>query len=112
MLSVGVDIIEIPRIRESIRKFGSSFLRRVFTQTELDFCLSKREPASSLAGRFAAKEAFRKAHGSPLRWKDVEIVREESCPPRILFQGRRHGAAVSISHSRNYAIATVIIEDK
>ena len=112
MLSVGVDIIEIPRIRESVRKFGSSFLTRVFTQAELDFCLKKSEPASSLAGRFAAKEAFRKAYGSPLRWKDVEIVREESRPPRIIFMGRRHAAAVSISHSRGYAIATVIIEDK
>lgn len=110
MLSVGVDIIEIPRIRESIRKFGWNFLRRVFTQAELDFCLSRREPVPGLAGRFAAKEAFRKAHGSPLRWKDVEISREAGRPPRILFKGQNHSAAVSISHSRNYAIATVVIE--
>ncbi len=77
MLRVGVDIVEISRIRECVRKYGDRFLKRIFTSEELGFCLPRFDSSSRLAGRFAAKEAFRKAWGHSLGWREVEVVRED-----------------------------------
>ena len=73
-MKVGVDLIEIDRIRRALERAG--FRERCFTQAERDYCDSKKNPAESYAGRFAGKEAVGKALGCGVRftWKEIEIV--------------------------------------
>jgi holo-[acyl-carrier protein] synthase len=117
MLSTGVDIIEIPRIRRVLERYGQRFLNRVFTPGEIEYC---RGRAPNLAARFAAKEAAMKALGTGFRgvaWKDIEVIRARSGAPSIKLHGRaeiraqRLGLqemALSLSHSREYAVASVV----
>ena len=118
-LTTGVDIIEIPRIARVLEEYGQRFLRRIFTQGEIDYC---RERPPNLAGRFAAKEATMKALGTGVRgvaWKDIEVIRAPSGAPSIVLHGRakvraqRLGVqeiALSMSHSREYAVAFVVTQ--
>ena len=119
MHAVGVDIIEIIRIAQTLGRWGDRFLSRTYTQGELAYC-KKRPP--QLASRFAAKEAMMKALGTGrhgVNWRDIEVVRRKGGPPTIVLHNRalkvaaqlgvRH-IAVSLSHSREYAVASVIIE--
>ena len=117
MLSTGVDIIEISRVRQVLDHYGQRFLNRVFTPGEIEYC---RGRAPNLAARFAAKEAAMKALGTGFRgvaWKDIEVVRRQSGAPSIKLHGRakiraqRLGLqemALSLSHSRDYAVASVV----
>ena len=119
MLTTGVDIIEIPRIKQVLDRYGQRFLKRVFTPDEIAYC---RGRAPNLAGRFAAKEAAMKALGTGVRgvsWKDIEVVRAESGAPSVTLHGRAEERAVrlrlidisvSISHSREYAVAFVVAQ--
>ncbi|MBR84622.1 MAG: holo-[acyl-carrier-protein] synthase [Euryarchaeota archaeon] len=119
MLSTGVDIIEIPRIKQVLDRYGQRFLKRVFTPQEIDYC---RGRAPNLAGRFAAKEATMKALGTGVRgvgWKDIEVVRADSGAPSVKLHGRAATRAerlqvteisLSISHSREYAVAFVVVQ--
>jgi len=119
MLTTGVDIIEISRIRDVLNSYQSRFLKRIFTDAEIAYC---RGRAPNLAGRFAAKEATMKALGTGIRgvgWKDIEISRKESGAPYVLLHGRAARRAdilglkdvsLSISHSRDYAVAFVVLE--
>ena len=116
-LTTGVDIIEIPRIARTLDQYGQRFLRRIFTQAEIEYC---RGRPPNLAGRFAAKEATMKALGTGVRgvsWKDIEVARAPSGAPSILLHGRAKARAqrlgvreisLSISHSREYAVAFVV----
>jgi len=115
MQYIGVDIIEIDRIQQAVKRWGERFLRRVYTDTELG--LYKK--TESLAVRFAGKEAAVKALGTGMRgigWKDIEILHEPSGKPHVnLYRGAQKqasdlglkGLAISLSHSRDYAIAFV-----
>ena len=119
MLTTGVDIIEISRIRDVLNAYQTRFLKRIFTDAEIAYC---RGRAPNLAGRFAAKEAIMKALGTGIRgvgWKDIEISRKESGAPYVLLHGRAARRAdilglkdvsLSISHSRDYAVAFVVLE--
>ena len=116
-VSVGVDIIEIERIAAALGRFGTRFLERVYTADEIAYC---RGRAPQLAARFAAKEAVMKALGTGTRgigWREVEVTRRRSGQPEIALHGRaieraqRLGIdhlAVSLSHSRAYAVASVV----
>ena len=118
MLATGVDLIEIPRVGQVLERFGQRFLDRVFTPGEIAYC---RGRPPNLAARFAAKEATMKALGTGVRgvgWKDIEVVRHESGAPSIKLHGRaerraqRLGVqevALSLSHSREYAVAFVVV---
>ena len=115
--TVGVDIMEIDRIEQAVARFGDRFLQRIYTPDELAYC---RGRAERLASRFAAKEAVMKAMGTGIRgvgWREVEVVRERGQAPTIQLHGRaaqtaqRVGVrefALSLSHSRDYAIASVV----
>jgi len=113
MNSVGVDIIEVGRIEGAVSRWGERFLGRVFTPAELELC--RRRPAS-LAARFAAKEAVMKALGGVQRWREIEVLRYASGKPRLRLLGRARARArrlglelaVSLSHCREYAIASVV----
>ena len=117
MLVTGIDIIEIPRIQRVIDHYGDRFLKRIYTPQELEFCNGK---ANRLAARFAAKEAASKALGLGIRgiaWKEIEVVRQRGHPPALKLHGRAAKRAeflniiqlsISISHSREYAVASVV----
>jgi holo-[acyl-carrier protein] synthase len=124
IVGTGVDIAEVSRIESSIERFGERFLRRVFTDAEIHYCDSKVNKAERYAARFAAKEAALKAIGTGLRsgitWHDVEVTREPGGRPTMTFHGvaaqfaaklgmRR--AHLSLSHTKEHAIAYVILED-
>lgn len=119
MHRVGVDIIEIPRIQQALGRWGERFLCRIYTPEEIAFC---RNRAPQLAARFAAKEAVMKALGTGVRgvgWRDIEVVRERGQAPSIRLYGRAlkratdlkiSGLVLSLSHSREYAVALVVGE--
>lgn len=118
MQHIGVDIIEIARIEEAVGRWGKSFLQRVYTESELR--LYHKKP-SSLAARFAGKEAVIKTLGPGPSWKDIEILSEPDGRPSVHLYGRAqnqardlglHSLAISLSHCREYAIAMVVAETK
>ena len=124
ILGTGVDITEVERIADAMERFGQRFLNRVFTPGEIEYCHSKKNIAERLAARFAAKEAAMKAIGTGLRrgvtWHDVEVTREPGGRPTLLLTGKarefanRMGvqrSAISLSHTEQWAIAQVILED-
>lgn len=122
MKGIGIDIIEIGRIREAVDKFGDAFLKRVFTENELQYCRRRKTfKYPELAVRFAAKEAYAKAIGTGItgfgrkndgiHWKQIEIVNNSHGKPLVSIKGKiSKKAQVSLSHSRDYAIASVYVE--
>ena len=120
----GIDLVEIGRIQQSMDRYGSRFLNRVYTGAEQAYCLRKRKAAESFAARFAAKEAGAKALGTGIRngvsWLEIEVVSEASGRPTIQYHGRaaqfaaRLGvsrAALSITHTADLAMASVVLEN-
>ena len=118
----GVDIVEVKRIKAAAKKFGARFLDRIFTKRELAYCRRKGAPEQHLAARFAAKEAVYKAFGgdgkNPIAWTDVEIVNDRYGKPLVILKGTakklmaKRGvkkAVVSLSHTKNYAVASVVL---
>jgi holo-[acyl-carrier-protein] synthase len=111
---LGIDIINVARIRETLARFGTRFSRRVLTERESSYV---RDRPETLAGRWAAKEAVSKVLGLGVRgvgWREIEIVRLPTGQPAVALAGRalaRAGQlgmgriAVSISHERDYAVA-------
>ena len=123
IVGTGIDIAEVPRVAESIQRFGDRFLQRVFTEGEIRYCDSKANRAERYAARFAAKEAAMKALGTGwnhgVRWRDVEVFRELGRRPTIKFHGKAaefaarmltKNISLSISHTPQQAIAIVILE--
>ena len=121
MHCIGVDIIEIARLEKAIARWGEGFLRRVYTDPELRLY---RKKLSSLAARFAAKEAVIKALGKPtsgVRLREIEILSDPSGKPLVNLYGKAQNQAnglgldtlaISLSHSKEYAIAMVSGETK
>lgn len=123
IISTGIDVVEVHRIEEAITR-TPRFAERVFTPAEREYCISKgKAKFQSFAARFAAKEAFLKAIKTGWRgkisWHDIEVVLDENGAPSFLLRDeaavilRRSGAAsvhLSISHTNNIAIASVILE--
>jgi holo-[acyl-carrier protein] synthase len=117
ILRTGVDLIEIARIEEVINRHGKHYLERIYTSAELEQC---GKQAESLAGRFAAKEAFAKALGTGIgvvSWNEIEILGDEQNAPTLNLYGAAEQRAkemglsnwsVSISHSQSHAIAIVV----
>ena len=117
MAEIGVDIVEIDRVRRALERHADGFRRRVYTELEWSQCGASYP---SLAGRFAAKEAVMKALGvGGMAFRDIEIVRSVSGKPEVRLGGRmqrraqRLGVAsvtVTISHSRENAVAVALAE--
>jgi len=119
---VGIDIIEVSRIKTNIDEYGSLFTGKIFTSEEIKYCSDKPNPFQHFAARFAAKEAFSKATGtgwnSDFSWQEVEVMNEPSGRPYL----RLYGAAMknfgnkkiflSLSHSGDYVTAIVIISSE
>src|SRR5881296_1337935 len=121
IIGLGLDATEIDRISDVIDRYGDRFLRRIFTEGEIAYCMQRRVPAIHFAGRFAAKEAGMKAlgtgHAQGVLWRDVEVIRHGG-PPQLQLHGgaaRRFAAIngrsslVTITHSDFLAMAQVLI---
>jgi holo-[acyl-carrier protein] synthase len=121
ILGLGIDMVEIARVRQVYERYPERFLERVYTAPERERARKLRDPVPFLSGRFAAKEAVLKALGTGLSggisWQDLVIVREPSGAPRVYLGGKalRRAEAlgsgrvlVSISHERAHAIAQAI----
>jgi holo-[acyl-carrier protein] synthase len=115
---VGVDLIEIERIRRALARHGESFKERCFTEAERAYCDSKPNPPQHYAGRFAAKEAVGKALGSGVyfTWKEIEVRGRPK--PGVFLSGRaakwaeKVGAGkieLSMTHSRELAAAVAVV---
>ncbi|NUN08563.1 MAG: holo-ACP synthase [Ignavibacteriaceae bacterium] len=121
IFGLGIDIIEIERIRQSIEKFGDKFLEKVFTEGEITYCKSKADQYQHFAARFAAKEAVSKSLSdlwkSEYGWKHIEIINNEKGKPEAVLTGALGENAyqnldihISISHSHNYACCVAITQ--
>ncbi len=122
IIGIGIDLVEIERIRCVFIRYRERFLKRVFTHVEAQFAMKRADPAPYLAAVFAAKEAASKALGTGIRgisWKEMEVRHEKTGKPYLMFYGRAKKrfegiggirAHLSLSHEKNNAIAIVIIE--
>ncbi len=120
VIGIGVDIIEIERVKDSVNMYGEHFLNKIYTKKELEYCLNKNDKYQHLAARFAAKEAVYKALSSGwnknIGWKNIEITNEPNGMPIVTLNGEvknflspQKSLKISISHSRDYVAAVAII---
>ena len=121
MIYTGIDMIEIDRIEKVLNEYNERFLNKIFTKNEQIYC-NKRP--KQLASRFAAKEAVMKLLGTGVRgipWKSIEVTRKRGAPTEIMIHGKaiirakKMGItriALSLSHSKKYAIASAVGEAK
>ncbi len=119
---IGLDVVHITRMREVIGRWEERFLHRIFTEQEIAYCRSRRDPVPHFAARFAAKEAGLKALGTGLRlgirWRELEVMRERGQAPVLVLRGRSHeiGLArggsrmlLTLTHDGDYALAQAML---
>ena len=116
IIGTGVDITEVRRLRQAVEKWGDDFLKKIFTPQELENAKGRSTFYQHLAGRFAAKEAVFKALGNKnLMWQDVQVLNDKEGRPycKILNgKGKNSEVHLSISHVKNYAVASAVIAQK
>lgn len=118
IVAVGIDLVELARVRRAWEAHGDRFVRRCFTEAEAAAARGRVDPVPALAARFAAKEAFQKTWPETLAWRDVGVVNAAGGAPRLAFSERvtRRMAAegwrahVSLTHAREHAAAVVVLE--
>ena len=123
ILGVGLDLVEVGRIRDSLERLGERFARRILCPAEYEYCFSHTDPSTHVAARFAAKEAVSKAFGTgigtELGWLDIEVIRLESGSTQVRLQGagtqlmERRSAKIihlNLTHTAQYASAVAILE--
>ncbi len=126
IVGTGIDVIEITRVENALRRSGERFARRVFARSEIADCRSRRRAGLHFAVRFAVKEAVMKALGTGwargIRWVDIETLSEPSGNPNHLSL-RLHGrvaelaaaknahAHLAVSRTRSHAMAFVLFEN-
>lgn len=119
-IKCGTDIIEIERIKRDIEKQGQKFLNRIYTKKEIEYCESKGvQKYQSYAARFAGKEAVFKAISESLEskysisWTDIEITNDQNGKPTVAIYNinnlKINSIDISLSHCKDYAIATVTL---
>jgi len=122
IIGAGIDIVEVSRVRKAVDKWGREFLSRIFTPREIAYSASRRFSYQHLAGKFAAKEACFKALGAPKRlpvkWPEIEVLNDDDGKPAVVFHNealrlkkkrRVEQVIISLSHSKNYAVANAIL---
>ena len=120
---IGIDVVKVERIVDSLERFGERFERRIYTEGELAYCRGHKDPIPHLAARFAAKEALSKAIGTGLSsgvgWKQVEVIQPGGRKPALQLSGRAleifteqgcTASHLSLTHDGGLAIACVVIE--
>ncbi len=119
-IKTGIDIIEIERVKQSIENTEGKFCERVYTEEEIQYCENKKsQKYQHYAARFAAKEAVFKAISSILEnkyeiaWKDIEILNDEKERPYVVILNKNvqdiENIDISISHCKDYAVASVVV---
>ena len=115
----GIDIVEVKRLKKSLKKWGNNFLKKVFTNRELKVAKKRKDWFQHLAGRFAAKEAVFKALDEPKLWfNDIEITKRKDGKPKCTLNSEfkhlnsKYKITISISHSENYAVASAVVTKK
>jgi holo-[acyl-carrier-protein] synthase len=121
MSRVGVDLVEVARIRGLTEKWGDRFLQRVFSEEEIKYSFRNRDPWPHLAARFAAKEALIKSLGKSFTYREVSVEHDESGGPVFRFYGETERMMkklglklldVSLTHTKSLAVAMVVVERK
>ncbi len=132
IVGIGTDIVEISRIKDAVEKWGERFLKKIFTESEISYCYKKRDPFPHLAVRFAAKEAVVKTLSTSehkaqsteqglkfANLKNIEVLNQPTGKPFINLLGDLKASFpykfiihLTLTHERNYAIATVVVERK
>ncbi|MFH2056646.1 MAG: holo-ACP synthase [bacterium] len=115
IVGIGIDIIEIERIAKAYQRWGDGFLRKIYTEEEITYCLSQHDPAPSLAARFAAKEAAFKAlsqAGVVVRsWQEIIVLKSETGLPQLSSRVTHDLILhLSLTHSNSSAAALVVAE--
>jgi holo-[acyl-carrier protein] synthase len=123
VIGIGVDLVECERIQHSLDRFGDRFLRRVFTNGEIEYSMSMKFPARHLAARFAAKEAVSKAFGTgigkSMGWQDMDVRKKESGEPFLVLSGGAESLSkdrgvtktfITLSHTDHHALAMIVLE--
>jgi holo-[acyl-carrier protein] synthase len=123
IVGIGTDIIECLRIAQMIERHGELFINRVYTDHEIAYCSARKAATQHYAGRWAAKEAVLKAHGTGWRrgisWRDIEVRNQPSGAPTVALRGGAREVLeqagiqrihLSISHCRSHAIAYAVAE--
>ena len=113
IIGTGIDIIEVSRVERAMARWGDAFLHHLFSEDEIAYARSNKYPQQHFAARFAAKEAILKAIGDidHITWKDMEIRKHPNGQPYCVFkQGDfPYKILISISHTKNYAVANAIV---
>ncbi len=120
ILGIGVDIIEIDRIKSVIDRFDRRFLNKIYTENEIDYCINKANKYQHFAARFAAKEAIYKALSEAEQkiasWKNIEVFNQNNGLPIVKTYGKLKEylsddkeIKLSISHSENYVVCFAVI---
>ncbi len=116
---IGIDIIEVGRIRKLMDDYGDRFFQRILTENEINYCKKFVNAPLHFAGRFASKEAYSKSIGTGIgkqfSWKDIEIINDEKGKPYIVHLKQNTFSnlkfEISISHTQDYACAVVSCEE-
>lgn len=123
VIALGVDILEVERIEEVVKRRGDKFLKRIFTPKEIKYCQSQKRSVESFAVRLSAKEAFIKAVESNynIPYQDIEIIKKANKKPKVNLKGKALMAAeeknvtdilISLSHEKNYVTANIILKGR
>ena len=116
---VGVDIVNNFRIKKIIEKHGDFFIKKIFTDVEIEYCQNRRYSYTHFSARFAAKEAFLKSIrtglSSGIKWKDMEVVNDASGAPVLNITGKaleilgKRKCNISLSHEKEFSVAFVVL---
>jgi holo-[acyl-carrier protein] synthase len=110
VVGLGIDVIQNERIRDSVSRFGTRFINRIYTETEIAYCANCTDPGIHYAARFAAKEAAFKALGTGwaagVKWKDIEVQRLPSGKPDLHLYGEALERATSMGATRFHVSLT------
>jgi holo-[acyl-carrier protein] synthase len=123
IVGLGVDIVELSRVRGIYARYGERFTGRVLTAAEAAYCATKHDPVPNIAARFAAKEAAAKALGTGIArgiaWRDIEVARQRGEAPTVVFHRRAAARAtmlgavrahLTLTHGKDAAVAVVVLE--
>ncbi|MGV8059345.1 MAG: holo-ACP synthase [Smithellaceae bacterium] len=122
---IGIDLVENDRLAQIIAKWGSKFLQRVFSEGEINYCAKHAQASVNYSARFAAKESFLKAlgigMGMGVKLKEIEVVHDKEGKPELVLWGEAkiqiekrniEKIHLSLTHTRSYATAIVLLEIK
>ena len=110
--NIGIDIIDIDRFRKKDYSNNKKFYQRIFSESEIKYCLSFKNSSEHFAGRFAIKEAVKKSIKDHITFKQILTTHGNSRPKIILKKKLNYKFLVSVSHEANIAIAIVIAFEK